>query len=444
MSNAAMKSLHLSVRAPIALALAVLASACGGGGGTPPPESMCLALPEGASVRTEGDGSAWNDVLVDSRGRLWLAGHDGASAGVGIEPQGNTRAVLWQLDPSGVLRWQSGNLFQTAGGDALEALAESATGAVHAVGRTTGAFAGQSNAGKADAFVAWTDPSAPGGTWTVAQYGNERPQHPRRAAFQPGGALVVAGYDDEYVPTNHVEAWTDPFATALVPRRRADGAGEAAIAWHHQFATAEPDLVDGLAIAADGASTFVSGQFGGNEKGMFVRRLDARGQAVWTARYSRVGLDHIAAIVPQADGTLWIGGSVYGSFHGAQPLGQQDVFVARIDPTDGHVLAAWQFGTDQTDWLTDLRVDGDGNLALLGETTGAFDGAVNPDGGGDLFVLRLSPQGRLLGARQWSAEGDEAAGRLAVDACGNVVAVGSTMRDGFRRALLWFWPAARR
>lgn len=429
--------------APMALAAATLLTACGGGSSTPS-ETMCLALPDGPSVRTDGGGSAWNDVLIDRDGQLWLAGHDGAGPGLSVEPQGDTRAVLWRVDRSGAVRWSSGDLFQTAGTDAFESMAENGAGVVHAIGRTTGVFAGHANAGKSDLFVTWSDGAASGVAWAVAQFGNERPQHPRRAAFHPGGALVVAGYDDEYVPTNYVEAWTDPFATAVLPRRGAGGLGEVGTLWHHQFATPQPDLVDGLALAADGVSTYVTGQFGGSEKGMFVRRLDARGQAVWTARYSRGALDHIAAIVPLPDGTLWIGGSVYGSFHGARSQGQQDVFVARIDPADGHVLAAWQFGTSQADWLADLRVDGDGNLVLLGETMGAFEGATNPDGGSDLFALRVAKDGRLLAARQWGAAGDEAAARLAVDACGNVVAVGSTMRDGFRRALLWFWPAAAR
>lgn len=431
----------LRVLAPISIAMAAWLAACGGGSGDST-DPTCLALPEGASMRTDQGGSAWNDVLVDRGGHLWLAGYDGAGPGEGIEPSGDTRAVLWRLDPSGTLRWHGGEAFQTAGADAFEALAEDANDQVHAVGRTTGAMPGHANAGKADLFVAWGEAGAPASAWPIAQFGNERPQHPRRAVLQPTGALVIAGYDDEYVPTNHVERWTDPFATAVVPRRGAGGQGEAAALWHHQFATPEPDLVDGLAVTADGTATFVSGQFGGNEKGMFVRRLDSHGNAVWTARYSRVSLDHIAAIVPAGDGTLWIGGSVYGSFHGAVSQGQQDVFVARIDAADGHVLAAWQIGTPMADWLADLRDDGQGHLVLLGETLGAFPGAVNPDGGSDLFVLRVAPDGRLLASRQWGAVGDEAASRLAVDACGNVVAVGSTVHDGFRRALLWFWPAA--
>lgn len=435
-----MATTQMRLLAPIALAITTLLAACGGG--TETPELACLALPEGATVRTGGDGSAWNDVLVDREGRLWLAGYDGAGPGIGVEPQGDTRAVLWRLDRSGTLRWNAGDAFQTTGTDTFEALAEDGQGTVHAVGRTTGALAGQTSAGQADTFVAWGDAATIPQSWAVAQFGNERPQHPRRAVFQRSGVLVIAGYDDEYVPSNYVESWTDPFATAIAPRRNENNAGQMQTLWHHQFGTPEPDLVDGLAVMADGSATFVSGQFGGNEKGMFVRRLDASGRGVWTARYSRVPLDHIAAILPAGDGTLWIGGSVYGSFHGAVSQGQQDVFLARIDATDGHVIAGWQFGTPQAEWLADLRLDGQGNLLLLGETLGAFPGATNRDGGIDLFALKVSPDGRLLASRQWGAEGDETASRLAVDACGNVVAVGSTMRDGFRRALMWFWRAA--
>lgn len=433
----------LRALAPISLAIAVLLAACGGGGSASEPTDLaCLALPDGASVRTDRGGSAWNDALVDHEGHLWLAGYDGAGPGEGIEPLGATHAVLWRMDRSGVLRWQGADAFQTAGTDVFEALAEDAAGQVHAIGRTTGAMPGHTNAGKADLFVSWGTAGSPDSTWPVAQFGNERPQHPRRAAFHRSGALVIAGYDDEFVPTNYVESWTDPFATAVVPRQGVGGKGEVVPLWHHQFATPEPDLVDGLAVTTDGGATFVSGQFGGNEKGMFVRRLDANGHALWTARYSRVPLDHIAAIVPAGDGTLWIGGSVYGSFHEAVSQGQQDVFVARIDATDGHVIAAWQFGTAQADWLADLRLDAQGNLVLLGETLGSFPGAANPDGGSDLFVLKVAADGRLLASRQWGAAGDEAASRLALDACGNVVAVGSTMHDGFRRALIWFWRAA--
>jgi hypothetical protein len=62
-----------------------------------------------------------------------------------------------------------------------------------------------------------------------------------------------------------------------------------------------------------------------------------------------------------------------------------------------------------------------------------------PAGLNDLFLLRVSPEGRLLASRQWGTGGDERASRLAVDRCGSVVAVGSSTADGHRDALSWFW-----
>lgn len=434
---------YLSLGAAVVAAMTVLATACGGGGGglAPAPE-LCLAPREGVTVHPGIGGSMWNDVLITSSG-VWVAGHDGAAAGLSVEPLGNTRAVLARLALDGSLAWHSNDTFDTPGADTLEALTSDENGNVLAIGRTTGTFPGQINAGKTDIFVGRMNPAAALQSWTIGQFGNERPQRPRRAAIHGLTGLVVAGHDDEYVPTNYVESWSDPFATAIRLADKPDRSGSVQTLWHHQFGTAEPDVLDGLGVASDGQSVFVSGQFGGGSesRGMFVRRLDSQGREQWTTRYSTVALDHIAAVIPQGDGTAWIAGSVYGSFRGAPPLGQQDVFVARIDAADGRPLASWQFGTPYADWLTDLRVDKDGNLLLYGETLGSFLVDRGPTNGMDLFLLKISPTGMPLAVTQWGGPQDEAAGRLAVDACGNAVAVGSTVGNGYRQALVWSWPA---
>lgn len=425
----------------VVAAMAILATACGGGGQASTPD-LCPAPRAGVTVHAGIGGSMWNDVLISSSG-LWVAGHDGAAAGNSVEPLGNTRAVLARLAADGSLAWHSNDIFETGGTDTLEALTLGENGSVLAIGRTTGAFPGQINAGKTDIFVGRADPATAFRKWTVGQFGNERPQRPRRAAMQGLTGLVVAGYDDEYVPTNYVESWSDPFVSGVRLAERPDGSGSVQTLWHHQFETVEPDFLDGLGIAHDGQSVLVSGQFGGggDTRGMFVRRLDSQGRALWTARYSSVALDHVAAVIPLADGTAWIAGSVYGSFRGAPSLGQQDVFVARIDGADGRPLASWQFGTPEADWLTDLRTDKDGNLLLFGETLGSFLDNRGPTNGIDLFLLKISSAGKLLAVTQWGGPQDEAAGRLAVDACGNAIAVGSTVSGGYRHSLVWSWPA---
>ena len=431
------------------LAAAVL-TACGGGGGSagtpdsPPggrPEPLtCTVLPAEVTWFSGTASNEWNDVLIDARNRIWLAGYADSSGDSDIGPTGNSRAVLRLLAPDGHLLWESGSEFDTPGTDVAEALALSPQGMVVMAGRTTGAFTSAPNAGQFDTFVAWSDAAGPVSSWRFFQTGSATPQHVRRVQIAPDGDVVLAGYDDIYIPSNYVAAWSDSFATRL----RRQGAGTAndrlEPLWHHQFQTAEPDFVEGLALASSGAETYVSGQIQqGASRGMFVRKLDAQGQALWTARYSTLSVDSIAVLKAMPDGTLLMAGSVFGPFHGGRDHGQQDVFVARIAADDGRLLQSWQFGSSESEWLTDMKLDSAGNIYLLGETQGVMAAGASAMGSTDLFMLKISPEGNLLGSRQWGTAGDDTAKRLAVDSCGHVVAVGSSMQNQRRSGLIWAW-----
>lgn len=436
------RPIHFRRRALSLLAAAAL-TACGGGGGdpgdTPGGPLACVALPAEVTWQRDTLSSAWNDVLIDSRHRIWLAGYTNGRVGESnLGPSGDSRALLRQWAPDGRLLWDAGSRFDTPGTDIGEALATDAQGTVFMAGRTTGAFAGAVNQGQFDSFVAWSD--TPGGSapWRVFQTGSETPQHPRRLAVDAQGSLVLAGEDDDHVPSNHVAAWSDAFTLHL----RRSGAGTAADSlaeqWQHQAGSAEPDIAGGLAVS--GAASFVSGAvLSGAQRGMFLRKIGADGRAVWTARYSSNGLDHIAVVRALPDGSLLIGGSVYGSFQGAESFGAQDVFVARVRADDGQVLQRWQFGSATADWLADLQVDGTGKLIVFGETEGRLAPGGTPAGQNDLFLLKLSADGRVLAARQWGTADDERAARLAVDGCGGIVAVGSSGGATRRDALVWFW-----
>src|SRR5580692_1889095 len=71
-------------------------------------------------------------------------------------------------------------------------------------GGTSGAFPTFVNQGQFDLFLARLDPG--GQVTSLLQAGNERPQHPVRLGLAPGGAVLVAGWDDTYIPTNYVAA----------------------------------------------------------------------------------------------------------------------------------------------------------------------------------------------------------------------------------------------
>lgn len=420
-----------------ALAATLLLAACGGPDEPPP---GCVDLADEVSWFRGPASNDWNDVQLDAEGRIWLAGFaDGTLGATTIDPSGNSRAVLRQLAPDGRLLWDSGSTFDTPGTDVAEALALAADGHVVVAGRTTGVFGSGSNAGQFDTFVALGQPAQATPAWTWLQTGNPAPQRPRQVALAAGGEIVVAGYDDVFVPTNHLAALPDPFVLRLRPGASATAPPE--LRWQHRLDSTASDVASAVAPAPDGTTYFAYTVDTGPERGMHLRKLDATGQPLWTQRYSAIGLDNIAALHLQPDGSLWMAGTAHGTFDGQPAVGLGGVFIARVSGADGRVLQSWRHGSGTADWLADMAIDGQGNFVLFGETFGSWLPGQPSAGQTDLFLLRVSPTGQRLAVRQWGTADDEAAGRLALDACGNAVAVGSstTLPERRRAGLMWFW-----
>lgn len=439
------RSLRVHTRSLLGSAVLSMLAACGGGGDAgpaplPPAQPLaCLDLPAITWHASATAAADWNDVLVDRRNRVWLAGWAEGEVGRDrLDPSGNSRAVVRQLDTDGRVVWDSRAEFDSPGTDVAEALALGADGRLHVAGRTTGTLDGRANAGQFDAFIAWADSSAPTPIWQRLQTGTERPEHPRRLAVTASGDLHLAGWDDEFVPTNFVAAWQDPIAFRFT--RQGDGLVQA---WRHQGGSEAPDLAEGLAVDGEG-NTYLGGSVqSGAQRGMFLRKLDAAGRPLWTARYTSQPVDHIAAVQMLSDGSLLVAGSVFGSFRGNAALGEQDAFVARVAADDGRVLASWQYGSAASEWLTDMKVDARGQILLLGETAGSVVPGQANAGAADLFMLKLDADGRVLAQTQWGTPADELARRLASDSCGRVVATGASSREGAggpkRAGVLWFW-----
>ncbi len=155
-------------------------------------------------------------------------------------------------------------------------------------------------------------------------------------------------------------------------------------------------------------------------------------------RFGGTGNDVVGAMRTDIAGNIVVAGTFTGvttlGAAGASPLtslGGTDGFVAKFDPA-GALLWARRFGGTLDERVTDLAVDGSGNVYVGGGFEGAatFDLAgsgnvVNALGGEDGFVARFGSDGTLSWVRRFGGFDLDEVSALTTDAAGNVYAAGA-------------------
>jgi hypothetical protein len=379
----------------------VLLAACGGGAA----EDPCVSFVD-RQWGTALDDEALALIPAQSGG-VYVAGYSGGTLGSSdLGPGGNSRGFVRKLSGSGAVQWEAS--LDTAATDIVEALAEGSGGTLYAAGRTTGAFPGAAQGGQFDAFTAIL--TSAGATSSVRQFGDERPQHPRRLALS-GGRLLLVGYDDIFIPTNYVEDWENWFAAEL-------SATDLAERWKTPARTPYGDPA--LALIVDGAgATYVAGSNGGGpQPGIWLRKLDAVGHEQWGSRLSSSSLDTSGALAFAKDGTLLLAGTHFG---GSEPV------LISVDAASG--APRWATFGPRTVSGTDVRdmvVDAEGNVYVTGSTLHAVAPQYTNHGAEDPYVVRFNAGGTLTGTWQGGSAADEEATAIALDSCGRVFVSGWT------------------
>ena len=183
--------------------------------------------------------------------------------------------------------------------------------------------------------------------------------------------------------------------------------------WSKSFGDSESQI--GLHAAADEANNvLVLGQFagtidfggsdlttlasaGGND--VFVAKLDASGEHLWSKRFGYSGDQLGASIVADGGGSVLIAGQFAGTidFGGnalVSPAGETDGFLAKLDAFGGHVWSRKLGGGGGFQRVTDVDVDAGGNAFITGYFDTVIDlgdGLLLSAGGSDVFVAKLSP-----------------------------------------------------
>ena len=368
--------------------------------------------------------------LAEAADRVFVVGSTNLSL-PGQDFRARTDAFVRAYGSKGRELWT--DEFGTSGID--QAFAVAATGsAIFVAGATDQALHGQKHRAGIDAFVRAY--SLHGGVLWTREFGSTGDDRALAVAVNAGGVYVagttdgrlgdtrrggVDGFVRKYSQTG-TELWTKQVGTTLTDDVRAvavdflgvyvagstDGAFEHASAggldafvtayrpngakrWVSEFGTTGTDGIRG--VTAGPSAIYVSGSTDGTfpeqvtQGGIdgFVRRLDHRGNEVWTRQFGSQGTDDVNGVDVTADG-IFVAGSTDGAIPDQTLLGETDAFLAKYNAR-GVQLWTTQFGTGDFDTGSALAASAEAAY-LAGETHGAFEGEVNK-GDRDAFVTKI-------------------------------------------------------
>ena len=189
-------------------------------------------------------------------------------------------------------------------------------------------------------------------------------------------------------------------------------------------------------------NTIKFGPTGGQDA--FVASLDiSSGVATGTNHYIAIlggtGSESGDSIGVDSSGNAYVGGQTDSSdFKTVSPLqasngGQNDGFIAKINPAGSALLFSTYFGGSGNELVTGLALDGSNNIYVTGitdstnlqATTGAFQPTAK--GGGDSFVSEIKPDGSgITYLTYFGGAGLDSALAIAVDAAGDACITGNT------------------
>ncbi len=159
----------------------------------------------------------------------------------------------------------------------------------------------------------------------------------------------------------------------------------------------------------------------------------AMGFAGMTIGVGPTNEDEVDAVAADSEGNVTISGRFRTSLtiagETAVGVGGDDIFVARLNRA-GELQWLQVFGSTGTDNIFDAVADDNGDVILAGMFSGTVDfggHVLTAVGGGDTVVMKMSPSGEVLWARQGSGAAvttraaDDSANEVTVDSEGNIL-----------------------
>ena len=307
--------------------------------------------------------------------------------------------------------------FGTAGADGVYALAVDSTG-VTLGGLTDGAFPGFTTDGSWDGFIRqYTLEGDEGGTF---QFGSRGAETVQGIAVDATGIYATgntSGSLDDQVGSGGYDAYLKKvdFSFNSIWTRQWKTVIYFPNYDYAQAVDAHGDIyLAGYALTLESGATFVY------EQTIFVAKYSPEGVQQWMDTFSsvlansRTRRDQPTDIAVDSEGNVYLVGNVYGTLPGQTSSGLSDAFLRKYDPA-GNVLWTRQFGTNRVEINTSVAVLGS-VVYVAGETSGQM-GPVSY-GLGDVYIRQFSLDGDTLGTEQFGSSSTDSVSGLVVDNTG--------------------------
>ncbi|MDT9177010.1 MAG: SBBP repeat-containing protein [Limnospira sp. PMC 1291.21] len=315
--------------------------------------------------------------------------------------------------------------------DSATALTTGSDGSIYVAGYTYGDLDGQTNSGRADAFISRFQPDGTQDWTRLLGSGDSRYAHALTTGSD--GSIYVAGttWGDLDGQTNS-GSWPDAFITKFQP----DGTQD----WTRLLGNSDGDGAHALTTGSDG-SIYVAGRTRGDldgqtysgEEDAFITKYQPNGAKAWTRLLGTRLWDVAHALTTGSDGSIYVAGRTFGGLDGQTHSGGfyfvPDAFISRFQP-DGTTDWTRQLGTRGGDVAHALTTGSDGSIYVAGYTEGNLGGQTNSGSGrGDAFISRFQPDGTQDWTRLLGTSASDSASALTTGSDGSIYVAGWTGGD---------------
>ena len=201
--------------------------------------------------------------------------------------------------------------------------------------------------------------------------------------------------------------------------------------WAYQTGSDGNDQVYGLAvdsfnsIVLTGATSgSLNGQSHSGQTDIFVMKIDRFKTLQWTYQTGTGTQQEGTGVQVDLWGNIFVAGWTAGDLHSQVSAGEVDAFVMKLSSDGVNQWTVLSGGPDY-DFAWNLAMDASGNIVVVGESYGSFQGNYHA-GGSDLFVWKLNHAGSDQWSFQAGTSGSEYSSGMDIDSAGNIVVTGMT------------------